>query len=146
MKMAQNNMSDNITDLKVDVATLKAQSAVLTNLCEKMDRVIEKIVDQQERYISQVYDDMEKRRLEKNAELKEVHNRIDTVIDKVELTERRIKDDIQELRKEMGEKFKKEQETVEKLSQWKWMAAGGIVVMSWLISHIDYDIIEKIFR
>lgn len=144
--MAQNNMSDNITDLKVDVATLKAQSAVLTNLCEKMDRVIEKIVDQQERYISQVYDDMEKRRLEKNAELKEVHNRIDTVIDKVELTERRIKDDIQELRKEMGEKFKKEQETVEKLSQWKWMAAGGIVVMSWLISHIDYDIIEKIFR
>lgn len=144
--MALNNMSDNITDLKVDVATLKAQSAVLTNLCEKMDRVIEKIVDQQERYISQVYDDMEKRRLEKNAELKEVHNRIDTVIDKVELTERRIKDDIQELRKEMGEKFRKEQETVEKLSQWKWMAAGGIVVMSWLISHIDYDIIEKIFK
>lgn len=144
--MAQNNMIDNITELKVDVATLKAQSAVLTNLCEKMDRVIEKIVEQQERYISQVYDDMEKRRLEKNAELKEVHNRIDTVIDKVELTERRIKDDIQELRKEMGEKFRKEQETVEKLSQWKWMAAGGIVVMSWLISHIDYDIIEKIFK
>jgi hypothetical protein len=139
-------MSDNITDLKVDVATLKQQAIILTNLCEKMDRVIEKIVDQQDRYISQVYDDMEKRRIEKNQEMKEVHNRIDTVIDKVELTERRIKDDIKELRKEMSEKFQKEQESVDKLSQWKWMVAGGIVVMSWLISHLDYGIIEKIFK
>jgi len=139
-------MSDNITELKVDVATLKAQTTVLTNLCEKMDRVIEKIVDQQDRYISQVYEDMEKRRLEKNLEMKEVHNRIDTVIDKVELTERRIKDDIKELRKEMSEKFQKEQESVDKLSQWKWMVAGGILVLSWLISHVDYGIIEKIFK
>lgn len=139
-------MSDNITELKVDVATLKAQTAVLTNLCEKMDRVIEKIVDQQDRYISQVYDDMEKRRIEKNQEMKEVHNRIDTVIDKVELTERRIKDEIKELRNEMSKKFEEEQKSVNKLSQWKWMVAGGIVVMSWLISHVDYDIIEKIFK
>jgi chromosome segregation ATPase len=137
---------DNITDVKVDVATLKAQITILTQLCEKMDRVIEKIVNQQEKYIAQVYDDMEKRRVEKNTELKEVHSRIDTVIDKVELTERRIKDEIKELRLEMSDKFQKEQESVEKLSQWKWMAAGGIVVMSWLISHIDYDIIEKIFK
>ena len=76
-------MTDNITDLKVDVATLKEQTKVLTNLCEKMDRVIEKIVEQQEKYILQVYEDMEKRRVEKNLEMKEVHNRIDTVIDKV---------------------------------------------------------------
>ena len=122
------------------------QTCALPILCEKMDRVIEKIVDQQDRYISQVYEDMEKRRLEKNLEMKEVHNRIDTVIDKVELTERRIKDDIKELRKEMSEKFQKEQESVDKLSQWKWMVAGGILVLSWLISHVDYGIIEKIFK
>ena len=84
--------------------------------------------------------------MEKNLEMKEVHNRIDTVIDKVELTERRIKDDIKELRKEMSEKFQKEQESVDKLSQWKWMVAGGILVLSWLISHVDYGIIEKIFK
>lgn len=139
-------MSDNITDLKVDVATLKAQTTILTNLCEKMDRVIEKIVDQQDRYISQVYDDMEKRRVEKNQEMKEVHNRIDTVIDKVELTERRIKDEIKDLRVEMSAKFQKEQESVDKLSQWKWMVVGGVIVMSWLISHLDYGIIDKIFK
>ena len=80
---------DNYTELKVDVGVLKTQTATLTTLCEKMDRVIDKIVDQQDRYISQVYDDMEKRRMEKNLEMKEVHNRIDTVIDKVELTEDR---------------------------------------------------------
>ena len=88
---------DNYTELKVDVGILKTQTSTLTSLCEKMDRVIEKIVDQQDRYINQVYEDMEKRRQEKNEELKEVHKRIDTVIDKVELTERRIMDEIRDL-------------------------------------------------
>ena len=61
---------DNYTDLKVDVGVLKTQTATLTSLCEKMDRVIEKIVDQQDRYITQVYDDMEKRRQENKKKRK----------------------------------------------------------------------------
>ena len=58
-------MNEDLTGVKVDVGILKTQTATLTALCEKMDRVIEKIVDQQEKYISQVYEDMEKRRKEK---------------------------------------------------------------------------------
>lgn len=138
-------MTDNITDLKVDVGVLKTQTATLTTLCEKMDRVIEKIVLQQEKYISQVYDDMEKRRQEKNAELREVNNRIDTVIDKVELTERRIMDEIRDLRHQISNNTKKEQESFEKLNQWKWTLAGGIIVTAWLISHLDFDTISKLF-
>jgi len=136
---------DNITDIKVDVGVLKSQTAALTSLCEKMDRVIEKIVDQQDRYITQVYDDMEKRRLEKDRELKEVNNRIDTVLDKVELTERRIMEEIRDLRKQISTNTQKEQESLEKLNQWKWTIAGGIIVISWLISHLDFDTISKLF-
>lgn len=139
-------MTDDITDVKVDVGVLKSQIATITLLCQKMDTVIDKIVNQQDRYISQIYEDMEKRRLEKNVELKEVNNRIDTVIDKVQLTEHRIMEEIKQLRKEMTEKLDQEKKSVDKLSQWKWMAAGGIVAMSWLISHVDYDIIEKLFK
>ena len=137
---------DNYTELKVDVGVLKTQTTTLTSLCEKMDRVIEKIVDQQDRYISQVYEDMEKRRQEKNEELKEVHKRIDTVIDKVELTERRIMDEIRDLRKQISNSTEKEEEALQKLNQWKWTIAGGIIAISWLISHLDYDTIVKLLQ
>ena len=137
---------DNYTELKVDVGVLKSQTLTLTSLCEKMDRVIEKIVDQQDRYISQVYEDMEKRRQEKNEELKEVHKRIDTVIDKVELTERRIMDEIRDLRKQISNSTEKEEEALQKLNQWKWTIAGGIIAISWLISHLDYDTIVKLLQ
>ena len=137
---------DNYTELKVDVGVLKTQTTTLTSLCEKMDRVIEKIVDQQDRYINQVYDDMEKRRQEKNEELKEVHKRIDTVIDKVELTERRIMDEIRDLRKQISNSTEKEEEALQKLNQWKWTIAGGIIAISWLISHMDYDTIVKLLQ
>mgnify|MGYP003327146147 FL=1 len=137
---------DNYTELKVDVGILKTQTSTLTSLCEKMDRVIEKIVDQQDRYISQVYEDMEKRRQEKNEELKEVHKRIDTVIDKVELTERRIMDEIRDLRKQISNSTEKEEEALQKLNQWKWTIAGGIIAISWLISHLDYDTIVKLLQ
>ena len=137
---------DNYTELKVDVGILKTQTSTLTSLCEKMDRVIEKIVDQQDRYINQVYEDMEKRRQEKNEELKEVHKRIDTVIDKVELTERRIMDEIRDLRKQISNSSEKEEEALQKLNQWKWTIAGGIIAISWLISHLDYDTIVKLLQ
>ena len=139
-------MVDDLTSVRVDVGVLKTQMTTITALCEKMDRVIEKIVDQQERYINQIYDDMEKRRVEKNNELKEVNNRIDTVIDKVQLTEHRIMEEIKQLRKEMSEKFEQEQKSVDKLQDWKWMVAGGIVVISWLISNVDYDTIVKLLK
>lgn len=139
-------MQDQVTDLKVDVGVLKTQVNTLCTLCQKMDLVIEKIVENQDRYISQIYNDMEKRQNEKNIELKEVHNRIDTVIDKVQLTEHRIMDEIKELRAEMQEKFRNEQQAVEKLNAWKWTVAGGIIVLSWLLSHMDSDIIEKILK
>ena len=137
---------DNYTELKVDVGVLKTQTATLTSLCEKMDRVIDKIVDQQDRYISQVYEDMEKRRQEKNEELKAVNKRIDTVIDKVELTERRIMEEIRDLRKQISSNSEKEEEALQKLNQWKWTIAGGIIAISWLISHLDYDTIVKLLQ
>ena len=137
---------DNYTELKVDVGVLKSQTSTLTSLCEKMDRVIDKIVDQQDRYISQVYEDMEKRRQEKNEELKAVNKRIDTVIDKVELTERRIMEEIRDLRKQISSNSEKEEEALQKLNQWKWTIAGGIIAISWLISHLDYDTIVKLLQ
>jgi chromosome segregation ATPase len=139
-------MTEDVTDLKVDVGVLKTQVVTLTSLCQKMDQVIEKLVMQQERYATQIYKEMEQKRMEKNAEIKDIHDRIDTVIDKVQITELRIMEEIKDLRAEISNHNKTEKEAFDKLNQYKWMVAGGIIVISWLISHVNTDTISKLLH
>jgi len=125
-------------DIKVDVGVLKEQVITITALCGKMDHVIDKLVQQNDNYINQIYKDMDKRRLETEKEVNIVHTRIDTVLDKMSATELRLLEEIKSLRKDMMEHNKQEKETLDKLLQWKWMIAGGIIVISWLTGHIDF--------
>lgn len=127
-------MSDDLTKIKVDVEVLKTQIVTMTSLCQKMDTIICKLVEQQEKYTAQIYQDMENRRIEKNAEIKEIHDRIDTVIDKVQITELRIMDEIKELRKELLKKNEADSRKVDNLSQSKWMIIGGIIAVAFIIS------------
>jgi len=141
-------MSD-LVEIKVDVEVLKNQILTLTQLCGKMDSVIEKLVDNHDRMVNQIYNDMEKRKSDTNADIKELHSRITTisrdVSDKVELTERRIMDEIKALREEIQEHNRKEDNELRKIMEWKWMAAGGIVVLAWVLSNIKIEHISKIF-
>ena len=138
--------NDDNVNLRVDVGVLKTQVNTLTSLCQKMDTLIERIVDQQEKYNLQIYKEMENRRAEKNAEVKEIHDRIDTIIDKVQITELRLLDEIKELKLQIERNNKKDQEAIDKLNQWKWTVGGGIIAISWLISHLDSDIIGKLIN
>jgi len=137
-------------DLKVDVGILKTQVSTLTLLCDKMDKVIEKLADNQERIVEQIYNDMRKREEEKDADVKELHSRISTISrelsDKVELTERRIMDEIKSLRSDIAAHNQKEDQELKKILEWKWMAAGGIVVLAWIFSHINLDMLGKLFN
>ena len=137
-------------DLKVDVGILKTQVSTLTLLCDKMDKVIEKLADNQERIVEQIYNDMRKREEEKDADVKELHSRISTISrelsDKVELTERRIMDEIKSLRADIAAHNQKEDQELKKILEWKWMAAGGIVVLAWVFSHINLDMLGKLFN
>jgi SMC interacting uncharacterized protein involved in chromosome segregation len=137
-------MADNTTQLKVDVEVLKTQITTLTSLCTKMDQVIDRLVEQQDRYTIQIYTEMEQRRTEKNGEIKEIHDRIDTVIDKVQITELRIMDEIKELRSELMDK--KSSSTDVTTTKWAWMVAGGMIVISWLISHVNFDKIGALLK
>lgn len=136
---------DGIVDVQVDIGILKTQVLTLSALCNKMDQVIEKLVDQHDRHISGVYNDMDKRRLETEADIKEIHDRIDTVLDKMSDSNDKIMEEFKSLRTEMSDHNKKEKESLDKLLQWKWTVAGGIIVISWLISHSNFDILLKAF-
>ena len=129
-----------------DVGMLKGQVAALSSIAQKMDVIIDKLVDQHDRHIVKIYDDMENRRLETEGDIKEIHDRIDTVIDKVQTTEKSILEKIEDLRTCINNHNSKEKEQLDKILQWKWTVAGGILVMAWLISHVSPDTILKSFH
>ena len=142
-------MPDNAVELKIDVEVLKEKVEHITHLCSKMDQIIEKLVDNQDRIVTQIYNDMEQRKRDTVEDVKELHSRITTVdrnlSDKIELTERRIMDEIKSLRHAMDAHNKKEDDDLKSLKQWKWMIAGGVVVLAWLISNLNLTVLAKLF-
>ena len=136
-------------DLKVDVSVLKERVSTLTELCAKMDRVIEKLADNQLDLAGQIYQDMDKRKEQTVSDIKELHSRITTtdrnLSDKIELTERRIMDEIKSLRECIDAHNTKEAEDMKKLSQWKWMVVGGVIAVSWLITNVKLETLGKLF-
>lgn len=126
-------------DIKVDIGVLKTQVLTLSAICSRMDQVIEKLVDQHDRHIAKVYTDMDARRKEKDDDVKELHDRIDTVLEKMEHSNEKIMDEFKLLREAMTKHNSEEKLALDKLNQWKWMIAGGILVLSWLISHVKPD-------
>jgi hypothetical protein len=142
-------MNDPVVSLKVDVEVLKTQVSNITHLCQKMDTVIEKLVDNQDRMVNQIYNDMNKREDDTGQDIKELHSRITTVdrnlSDKIELTERRIMEEIKSLHTTINEHNKKEDDDMRKILQWKWMVAGGVIVLAWVISNIKLGTLLSLF-
>lgn len=142
-------MSDDTIQVKIDVEVLKTQVATLTQLCTKMDAVIDKLVDNHDKVVNQIYNDMREREEDKNNDVKELHIKINTVSkdlsDKVDLTERRIMEKIEELKKDIADHNRKEDDELKKIWEFKWMAAGGIVAVAWLLSHVKFEALSKLF-
>lgn len=136
-------------EMKVDVGVLKQQVLTLTQLCNKMDAVIEKLSDNQVKMNEDIYEDMDKKKTETVSDIKELHSRITTVdrnlCDKIELTERRIMEEIRDLRSHITEHNAKEDSELKKILEWKWMAAGGIIVIAWLVSNLNLTVLGKLF-
>lgn len=139
-------MIEDLTEVKVDVGVLKTQIELLTRLCGKMDTIIEKLVDTHDRHIAKVYVDIDERRKETESNIKELHNRIDSLLDKMQESERRLIEKIESIREDMLNHMSGEEETLEKILKWKWMVAGGIIVISWLITHLTPDTIVKLLK
>ena len=96
-KDSREEIMDGDVALRVEVGVLREKVYTLVDLCEKMDRVIEKLADNNNSVVNQIYNDMDKRKQETASDIKELHSRITTVdrnlSDKIELTERRIMDE-----------------------------------------------------
>lgn len=137
---------DDCIDVQVDIGILKTQVLTLSALCNKMDQVMEKLVEQHDRHISKVYESMDNQRKEKDDDIAEVHDRVDMVLDKLTETEKRILEEFQGLKKAMNEHSANSKAQFEKINQWKWTLAGGIIVITWLISRVGFDTLLKVLH
>jgi DNA repair exonuclease SbcCD ATPase subunit len=136
--------------LKVEVGVLKEKVNTIADLCEKMDRVIEKLADNNTNMVNQIYKDMDRRKEDTVSDIKELHSRITTtdrnLSDKIELTERRIMDEIKSLRDHITEHNEKEDNTMQSILQWRWMLAGGVIVLAWIISNVKLEFLAKLLN
>ena len=145
------SLEQDTIDIKIDVGVLKTQVASIIQLCDKMDSIIDKLMDNQSKMSNEIYDNIDKKREDTVADIKELHSRITTVdrnlTDKLELTERRIMDEIKSLRADISEHNKKEDGELKKILEWKWAAAGGIIVITWVLSNMDaVSTLGKLFK
>lgn len=138
------------TQLQIDVGILKTQVSNIITLCDKMDKVIERLMEGRERIVNQIYDDMAEDKKDNTEDIKELHSRITTVdrnlSNKLESVEEKIMAEIKSLRQEITNRQEAEDTKIDKILEWKWMAAGGIVVLAWLISNLKFDTILKLFN
>jgi DNA repair exonuclease SbcCD ATPase subunit len=143
-------MIDGEVALKVEVGVLKEKVGTIADLCEKMDRVIEKLADNNTNSVNQIYKDMDKRKEDTVSDIKELHSRITTtdrnLSDKIELTERRIMDEIKSLRDHITEHNQKEDDDMKSMLQWRWMIAGGVVVLAWIIANVKLEFLASILN
>jgi len=61
-------------------------------------------------------------------------------------SEQRLTAKIEELRNCMLQHNSEEKKQLDQLLQWKWTIAGGILVLAWLISHVNLDTMVKTFH
>jgi len=142
-----NKMDKEVNELRIDVEVTKKDIDTLTRLCEKMDKVIEKLVDHQDVIIKQIYNDMDRRNQDTNDDIKELHSRITTTsretADKVDKSEGKIMAEIKDLSNKIQAHTDSEERIVEKLMKYKWPVLAGVIMISWLTSHVGPDIILK---
>ena len=141
-------MSEKETELKVDVEVLKTQVSTLTSLCEKMDKVIEKLVDHQGVLINQIYDDMDRRKQDSDNDIKDLYNKVNNLSkefsDRIDKTEEKLLDKMVQLYDRISKHADSEEKIINVITKYKWPFLMAVVVISWLTSHVSPDTILKL--
>jgi hemerythrin superfamily protein len=136
------------TDMKVDVEVLKTQVSTLTNLCEKMDKVIEKLVDHQSIIINQIYDDMDRRKQSSDNDIKDLYNKVNSLSkelsERIEKSEDKLMEKMAQVYERISKHADSEEKVIDVIQKYKWPFVIGVVVISWLTSHVGPDTILKL--
>lgn len=141
---------DDQIKMQVDVGVLKEQTKTLTEICNKMDTIIGKIIDNEDKWVQRIYSDMEKQKVTTIQEIASIETKLADLkrelTDKFELSENKIMAEIRSIRSDFINQRRTSRDSIEKLLEWKYMIAGGIITFGWVITHIDLTTVSKIFH
>lgn len=145
-----------------DIALLKKDVVNLVALCGKYDINNDKLQDivnslsnllalQEQRLASQERAShlleglVEMHRTEHNADIKEIHSRINTVnrelTEKIDNSEATILAELQSLREEVTSSKAGVVDRIKDIEGWKWMVTGAIALAAWVLSQLDWQTI-----
>ena len=143
---------------RVEIVLLKKDVCIMTSLCEKFDKTIDKMqeiasslskmvslqeqrLETQEAATKEVQSILEMRRIEHNNDIKDLHSRITTVnrelSDKIEETEKTILAELHEMRKELKDDKMTFGERLGKIEIWKYTVVGALMVITWIAAKVD---------
>ena len=157
--------------LETDVAILKRDVDSIGQLFTKLDNALDKLGDVasnitkllavheekiglSERIDRELFELVEKRRVEMQEDIKEIHSRITTIqrelSDEITETEHKIISSLDDLKKTLVESQKANdtknttlQNRIADLEKWRWILIGGGTAIGFIVSKID--VITKIF-
>jgi hypothetical protein len=55
-------------------------------------------------------------------------------------------DEIKSLRDHITEHNEKEDSAMQSILQWRWMLAGGVIVLAWIISNVKLEFLAKLLN
>lgn len=144
--------------LEKDVSQLDKFSERLLISIEKIQDVSNKLLQmlalheqkmaQNDEQTKNVHTLMERRRSEINVDIKELHSRITTVQreldERIETVERTISQKLDSVLEHIENKTN--ENTNHNLEKWKWAIMGGVVCVSWILSHVKLDSLATLVR
>ena len=154
-----------VEDSRIDIELLKKDVTIISDLCRKFDTTIDKMqeiasnlskmislqeqrIEHQEEISKEVQGILEVRRMEHNTDIKELHSRITTVnrelSDKIELTEKKILDELHCLREELTKEKTSFGGRLSQIETWKYTVVGALMVITWILARADISALSKI--
>jgi len=148
----------NDTSHRVEIELLKKDVVIISTLCEKFDKTIDKMqeiasnlskmvslqeqrLENQEENTKELENVLELRRLEHNSDIKELHSRITTVnrelTEKIEETEKTILAELECIKRELTKEKESIVARLGKIEIWKYSVVGGLMVITWIAAKID---------
>lgn len=153
------------TSTKIDIELLKKDVNIMTSLCEKFDKTIDKMqeiasslsrmvalheqrIESQEKASQEVQSVLEMRRIEHNNDTKELHSRITTVnrelSDKIDETEKNILSELHSLREELKNEKTSFGSRLNQVEAWKYTIVGALMIVTWLLAKADTGAVFKL--
>ena len=146
--------NSDVKKLADTISTLQQDMAQVGTLVERLDVTIEKLTEVsthvsellavqgtrleiQEKASSQLQELVEKRRLETDANIKDVYYRVEKVekdlYDEIEASQNKVLTEIKEMRAESTTQHNELKNKVQRLERWMWTVIGGIAVFTFLV-------------